>query len=139
MAPAREMTDQDLIRTYVDSQDVESLGVFFCRYKRVLMRFVSNFLQDESVAQGIVQESFFRVARKPARLLDVNSCRNGLLKIALNLSIGHLRRSVRGKNLPDPWRMALFSPQPPEITSMDRNLQPGSGMKWPGSGRDSGW
>ena len=99
MAPAREMTDQDLIRTYVDLQDVESLGVFFCRYKRALMRFVSNFLQDESAAQDIVQESFFRVARKPARLLDVNSCRNGLLKIALNLSIGHLRHSVRMKKI----------------------------------------
>ncbi len=99
MAPAREMTDQDLIRTYVDSQDVESLGVFFCRYKGPLMRFVSNFLQDESAAQAIVQETFLRIVRKPARLLDVNSCLNGLLKIALNLSIGHLRRSVRKKKL----------------------------------------
>jgi RNA polymerase sigma-70 factor (ECF subfamily) len=99
MAPARELTDQDLIRAYVDSQDVESLGVFFCRYKGPLMRFVSNFLQDESAAQAIVQETFLRVVRKPARLLDVNSCLNEFLKIARSLSIGHLRHSVRMKKI----------------------------------------
>ena len=46
MAPAREMTDQDLIRAYVDSNDVDSLGVFLCRYERLLIRFVANFLRD---------------------------------------------------------------------------------------------
>ena len=46
-------------------------------------------------AQDIVQETFLRVARKPARLLDVNSCHNWLLKIARNLSIDHLRRLMR--------------------------------------------
>ena len=99
MTPAREMTDQDLIRAYVDSNDVDSLGVFLCRYERLLIRFVANFLRDETAAQDIVQETFLRVAKKPARLLGVNSCHNWLLRIARNLSIDHLRRLVRTRKL----------------------------------------
>jgi len=99
MTPAREMTDQDLIRAYVDSNDVDSLGVFLCRYERLLVRFVVNFLRDETVAQDIVQETFLRVAKKPSRLLGVNSCHNWLLRIARNLSIDHLRRLVRTRKL----------------------------------------
>ena len=95
MAPAREMTDQDLLRAYVHSRDVEYLGVFLGRYEGPLMRFVANFLRDESAAQDIVQETFLRVAKKPSKLLDVNSCHNWLLRIARNLSIDHLRRLAR--------------------------------------------
>ena len=97
MAPAREMTDQDLLRAYVHSQDVDSLGVFLGRYEGPLMRFVANFLRDESAAQDIVQETFLRVAKKPSKLLDVSSCHNWLLKIARNLSIDHLRRLARNR------------------------------------------
>ena len=99
MTPAREMTDQDLIRAYVDSNDVDSLGVFLCRYERLLIRFVANFLRDETAAQDIVQETFLRVAKKPSRLLGVNSCHNWLLRIARTLSIDHLRRLVRTRKL----------------------------------------
>ena len=97
MAPAREMTDQDLLRAYVHSQDVDSLGVFLGRYEGPLMRFVANFLRDESAAQDLVQETFLRVAKKPSKLLDVSSCHNWLLKIARNLSIDHLRRLARSR------------------------------------------
>ena len=99
MTPAREMTDQDLIQAYVDSNDVDSLSIFLCRYERLLIRFVANFLRDETAAQDIVQETFLRVAKKPARLLGVNSCHNWLLRIARNLSIDHLRRLVRTRKL----------------------------------------
>ena len=97
MAPAGEMTDQDLLRAYVHSRDVDSLGVFLGRYEGPLLRFVANFLRDESAAQDIVQETFLRVAKKPSKLLDVNSCHNWLLKIARNLSIDHLRRLARSR------------------------------------------
>ena len=97
MAPAGEMTDQDLLRAYVHSQDVDSLGVFLGRYEGPLLRFVANFLRDESAAQDIVQETFLRVAKKPSKLLDVSSCHNWLLKIARNLSIDHLRRLARNR------------------------------------------
>ena len=97
MAPAGEMTDQDLLRAYVHSRDIDSLGVFLGRYEGPLLRFVANFLRDESAAQDIVQETFLRVAKKPSKLLDVNSCHNWLLKIARNLSIDHLRRLARNR------------------------------------------
>ncbi len=89
------MTDQDLIRAYVDSQDVDSLGTFLGRHQDSLVRFVSNFLRDDNVAQDIVQETFLRVARHPTRLLRVSSCHNWLLRVARNLSVDYLRGAVR--------------------------------------------
>jgi len=89
------MTDQDLLRAYADSRDVESLGAFLLRYQESLIRFVANYLRDETAAQDIVQETFLRVARQPSRLLDVTSCHNWLLSVARNLSVDHLRRKIR--------------------------------------------
>jgi len=89
------MTDQDLLQAYVDSSDVDSLGTFLGRYQESLVRFVSGFLQDDSAAQDIVQETFLRVAKQPKRLLDVASCHNWLLSVARNLSVDHLRKKIR--------------------------------------------
>ena len=72
------MTDQDLLHAYVDLRDVDSLGTFLGRYQESLVRFVANYLQDDTVAQDIVQETFLRVARHPKRLFDVTSCHNWL-------------------------------------------------------------
>ena len=119
MAPAREMTDQDLLRAYVHSRDVDSLGVFLGRYEGPLMRLVTNFLRDESAAQDIVQETFLQVAKKPSKLLDVSSCHNWLLKIARNLSIDHLRRLLAPSNTRRPGRRQ--PPCPPSTGSRNRN------------------
>ncbi|MEM7232460.1 MAG: sigma-70 family RNA polymerase sigma factor [Planctomycetota bacterium] len=89
------MTDQDLLRAYVDSEDVDSLGTFLSRYQSPLLRFVSRFLKDDAAAQDIVQETFLRVVRQPNRLLDVASCHNWLLRVARNLSVDYLRGAIR--------------------------------------------
>ena len=89
------MTDQDLLREYADTRDAESLGTFVGRYQDSLVRFVANYLKDDSAAQDIVQETFLRVALKPRKLLGVVSCHNWLLAVARNLSVDHIRRSVR--------------------------------------------
>lgn len=89
------MTDQDLLRAYVDSQDVDSLGAFVSRYQDSLVRFVAGFLQDEGAAQDIVQETFIRVARRPRKLLGVRNPHNWLLRVARNLSVDHLRSAIR--------------------------------------------
>lgn len=89
------MTDRRLLEAYADTGDTECLGLFMKRYETSLIRFVSNFLGDPDVAQDIVQETFLKVARRPAKLLDVNSCHNWLLKVVRNQSIDHLRRVVR--------------------------------------------
>jgi len=89
------MTDQDLLRAFVDSRDTESLGALLGRYQNSLVRFVANYLQDDAVAQDIVQETFLRVTRQPRKLLEVSSCHNWLLSVARNLSVDHLRRTMR--------------------------------------------
>ncbi len=89
------MTDQDLLRAYADSRDTESLGTLLGRHQTSLMRFVANYLRDDGVAQDIVQETFLRATRQPRKLLEVSSCHNWLLSVARNLSVDHLRRTVR--------------------------------------------
>jgi RNA polymerase sigma-70 factor (ECF subfamily) len=89
------MNDRELLRAWADSGDVDSLGVFLGRYQTSLLRFVRHYLRDDDAAQDIVQETFLRVARSPQRLLDVTSCHNWLLRVARNLSVDHLRSSIR--------------------------------------------
>ncbi len=86
------MTDQDLLRSFADRADVESLATFIQRYQDSLMRFITKFLGDHDVAHDVVQETFLQVAQRPRKLLKVTSCHNWLLKVARNLSIDHLRR-----------------------------------------------
>ena len=65
-AAAKEtMTDRTLLEAYADTGDSECLGIFLKRYETSLIRFVSNFLGDEGIAQDIVQENFLKVARRP--------------------------------------------------------------------------
>lgn len=89
------MTDQELLRSYVESRDVESLSTFLSRYQNSLLRFVAKLLGDHDAAQDVVQETFLQVARNPTRLLKVESCHNWLLRVARNIGIDHLRRLAR--------------------------------------------
>lgn len=95
MAAKETMTDRTLLEAYADTGDSECLGIFLKRYETSLIRFVSNFLGDEGIAQDIVQETFLKVARRPGKLLGVRSFHNWLLKVARNQSIDHLRKVVR--------------------------------------------
>jgi RNA polymerase sigma-70 factor (ECF subfamily) len=101
------MTDQDLLRAYADSRDVESLGAFLARYQESLVRFVANYLRDDTAAQDIVQETFLRVARQPTRLLDVTSCHNWLLSVARNLSVDHLRKKIRRRKHTEAYQIQV--------------------------------
>jgi len=89
------MTDRDLLRAHIDLREVDRLGAFLGRYQESLVRFVANYLRDDTVARDIVQEMFRRVARHPKRLLEVTSCHNRLLSMARNLSVDHLRKKIR--------------------------------------------
>ncbi len=91
------MTDQDLLRAYAESRDMDSLGAFFGRYEESLLRFSGKMLGDSDRAQDVVQETFIQVARHPLKLLGVESCHNWLLKVARNIGITHLRRDARAK------------------------------------------
>ncbi len=89
------MTDQELLRAYVQLQDAKSLGTFVCRYKDSVLRFVARLLGDDDIAQDVVQETFLRVAQYPSRLLKVDSCHTWLLRVARNIGMDHLRRVSR--------------------------------------------
>jgi len=97
MTARSEMNDQDLLRAYAESKDTEFLGAFFSRYQESLVRFVGKLLGDSETAQDVVQETFLQVARHPSRLLGVESCHNWLLRVARNIGVTHVRRSVRAR------------------------------------------
>ncbi|MFN0057505.1 MAG: RNA polymerase sigma factor [Planctomycetota bacterium] len=89
------MTDRELLRAFVSQSDVASLGLFMSRYQDSLLRFAAKLLGDPDAAQDIVQEAFLRVAKHPARLLEVESCHNWLLRVVRNIGVDHLRRRQR--------------------------------------------
>ncbi len=95
MVAKKDLTDRSLIEAFADSGDSECLGVLLQRYETSLVRFVTNFLGNRDTAQDIVQETFLRVAKRPRKLLGVQSIHNWLLRVARNLSIDHLRRLSR--------------------------------------------
>ncbi len=86
------MTDQDLLKSFADRADVDSLDTFIHRYHDSLMRFISKYLGDQDVAHDVVQETFLQVAERPRKLIGVENCHNWLLRVARNRSIDHLRR-----------------------------------------------
>ncbi len=86
------MTDQDLLRSFADRADVQSLDLFIQRYQTPLLRFATKFLGDRDAAFDVVQETFLQVAERPAKLFGVESCHNWLLRVARNIGIDHLRR-----------------------------------------------
>lgn len=98
------MTDQELLRAYVDSSDAESLGTFLERYQNSLVRFADRLLGDSEAAQDVVQETFLQVARHPRRLIGVQSCHNWLLRVARNIGISRIRRDVRARKHAEVFR-----------------------------------
>lgn len=95
IAKGANLTDHELLQSYVESQDVESLGAFLRRYQESVTRFVTRLLGDPEVAQDVVQETFLQAARHPGRLLKVDSCHNWLLRVARNIVMDHLRKLSR--------------------------------------------
>ena len=92
----REMTDRQLLQSYADGRNVQAFDVFVDRHENALLSFAASFLRDEGQAQDVVQETFFRVARYPKRILSATGAgaveRNWLLKVVRDLSIDNLRR-----------------------------------------------
>lgn len=89
------MTDQELLRAYLDRRDVDCFDRFVRRYQSSLVRFAAKLLGDPDAAQDVVQEAFLRVARHPRRLLGVDSCHNWLLRVVRNVGVDHVRRASR--------------------------------------------
>lgn len=89
------MTDQELLRAYLDRRDVDCFDRFIRRYQSSLVGFAVKLLGDSEAAQDVVQEAFLRVAKHPRRLLGVDSCHNWLLRVVRNVGIDHVRRDSR--------------------------------------------
>ena len=98
------MTDQELLRTYTESRDADSLGAFVARYQASLVRFAGRLLGDADAAQDVVQETFLQVARHPARLLEVQSCHNWLLRVTRNIGVSRIRRDARARKHAEVFR-----------------------------------
>ena len=92
----QKMTDRQLIEAYAGGNDFQAFGLFVGRHEGALLSFAAAFLRDETLAQDVVQETFFRAARYPQRLLrsenEGPSQRNWLLKVVRDIGVDNLRR-----------------------------------------------
>lgn len=112
------MTDQELLVAYANLQDVSCLEVFVKRHQDGLLRFAARLLSDDGMAQDVVQETFLRVAEQPKRLLGVASAHNWLIRVARNICVDHIRKSIRKRKaievLADRAASGVAEAPPPE-------------------------
>ncbi len=86
-------------RRYLSGEDA-GLVELVTDYKDPLFRFLCGYLRDESIAEELTEEVFFRLAVKKPHFRGTSNFRTWLFSIGRNLSLDHLRRQKRREILP---------------------------------------
>jgi len=100
--PVAEVTDDDLMRMYVDGDD-DAFNALFDRHYRSVYNFAYSMLTNAAHAQDVLQESFLTVVRSGRRYEPQGHFRTWLLRICRNrclnlLESDRLHREALGRN-----------------------------------------
>lgn len=90
--------DLNLIQA-LQAGDDAALDTLMERHREPLFRFVFRYLQNDAVAQDVVQETFVRCYFKARKYRPKASVKTWLYSIAVNLSRDHLRRVGRNRSV----------------------------------------
>ena len=86
-----ELTDQELIRLAAQG-DSDAFDVIYLRYKPKLAKFIRGFVQDDSTADDLLQETFLRVYSHTEQYRPTSSFSSWIYRIATNICLNELRR-----------------------------------------------
>ena len=89
--PVEEPTDQDLM-VLVAQGDQEAFDVIYLSYKTRLRKFIADFVQDETAAEDLLQETFLRVYKNADKFASGYRFTTWLYRIATNQCLNELRR-----------------------------------------------
>jgi len=90
-------TDEQLVRKYIQERDEEIFSILVDRYMKHLYNFVMQFVNDQTLAEDIVQETFVKVWKHLARFDERKKFKTWIFTIAKNTAFDALKKK---KNIP---------------------------------------
>ena len=94
---SNSIKDEQLVRSYIKGKD-NSLNILINRHRQRIMLFIISKVRDQSLAEDIFQETFFKVIKTLKKGKHYNEQGKFLpwvMRIAHNLVIDHFRRAKR--------------------------------------------
>jgi RNA polymerase sigma-70 factor (ECF subfamily) len=92
-------TDQDLMQL-IQARDAAAFEEFFARHRAKILGYLTRIVRDESSAEDLLQEVFFRVWTKGEQWQGRGSPRSWLFRIAGNLALNYIRSRNRRPAMP---------------------------------------
>lgn len=86
-------SDDGLLLTEIARQNVQAIDCFYERYAPALYSFIVRIVKNETVAEGLVQETFLKVWQNADTFNGTGVVAAWLFRIARNLSLDQLRRT----------------------------------------------
>lgn len=106
-----EPSDEELLRTYSESQDREALSIVFARHSSAAYRLARRITRSDFDAEDAVQATFLRILRGSAIYRGEGQVKTWLMGIVVNAS----RNSVREKTRRTRRENTLVQPQKPRV------------------------
>lgn len=102
MSP-EDPTSDDALMVRLQAEDPAALNALMARWEIPLRRYLQRYLQNETVAQDIAEDTFVRVYQNRSRYRPGSHFTSWLFTIATNLARSHHRWQVRhpAEALPD--------------------------------------
>jgi len=95
--PRPETPDEALIERFAGG-DEEAFALLVERYQRPMYNFVRRSVQDHTVAQDILQETFLRVVQRADEFRGQSKVSTWMYTIARNLCVDHARKMVHRRH-----------------------------------------
>jgi RNA polymerase sigma-70 factor (ECF subfamily) len=112
-----DLSDEQLIGR-VAAKDAAALEVLYDRYSSIVMGMAFRMLSDRTVADEVLQETFWRVWNKAGQYnMERGSLRSWLFTIAHNAGIDELRREKAERTLLDEGQLERTKNGAPSVTA----------------------
>jgi RNA polymerase sigma-70 factor, ECF subfamily len=94
----KELPDEELVRSFVESQNEETFNEIVNRYGDNIYRTALRITHNPSDAEDVLQEVFIKLIRKLHTLRGESKFSTWLYRVAANASFMHLRSEIKYKN-----------------------------------------
>jgi len=94
----RELSDEELVRSFVEAQDEEAFDELVNRYADKIYRLALRITHNPSDAEDVVQEVFITLVGKLNTFHEESKFSTWLHRVASNASFIHLRSEMKYKN-----------------------------------------
>ncbi|MEL6922701.1 MAG: RNA polymerase sigma factor [Bacteroidota bacterium] len=95
----KNMTDEEVIRAYLRSQQSAYFSLLYNRYANKVFSKCISLLKSEAMAQDATQEIFTRIFLNLARFNEKSKFSTWVYSITYNFCIDYIRRKKKEKNL----------------------------------------